>query len=104
MRTITHLPAYTVAILALALIPAAGMPQGSASEQDLRNEWVKIQTSGEREARRTWWQDVNAEHLITFIEAGADVSIADTRDRGSSLWLILLHPVRPRSQVASLAW
>lgn len=98
MKTIICLQPHLVAILALVLLPATGMSQELAPEEELRREWLEIQANSDREARETWWQVVGPEQMTAFIEAGAQISVADNRG-----WTPLHSAARYNSDPAVLS-
>ena len=40
----------------LLLLPVPAMSQASMSEEDLRQEWLEVQQSKDRHAKKCWWR------------------------------------------------
>lgn len=66
-------------VLATALISTGGMSQETAQADDLRQEWIVVQAESDRQKRKAFWQDLDPDRLSAYIEAGAEVTIADKR-------------------------
>lgn len=74
-RTVSSL---TAQLLLLALTTVA-TGQVAVDNQDLLIEWRRVQVEWKREDQGEWWQRLDAGRLDAFIDAGADVNLADRR-------------------------
>ncbi len=64
---------YVAALLMMAEVGVAQSPD------TLRQEWLDVQQSDDRHARRIWWQGLDAERLRKYIDAAVDVNVSNRR-------------------------
>ena len=84
-RTATRLGRYRVLtgtvllVLFTALPLTAAIAQEVSTDEELRSEWQRIQSSKERSTHRQWWADLQPDRLDAFLRAGVDVSVSNHR-------------------------
>ena len=75
MRTRAFLAAISIALL----IPATAITEKRSSDENLRQEWLEIQSNRNQQIKKDWWQHLEAEALGDYLAAGADINATDRR-------------------------
>lgn len=70
---------FELALTALLIFPSWAISQDQVPDSDIQMEWHDVQTKADRAERRDWWRRLDTDRLSTYIDAGADVNVADRR-------------------------
>lgn len=73
MKTITQL------LVALAFLPAVVLSQDQVTDENSQGEWLEIQLHASQQEKREWWRHLDLEQLNAYLQAGAEVNVADKR-------------------------
>ena len=63
----------------LAVLLFGAVPAGAETIAPLP-KWEKIQLEADKDERKAWWQSLDAQDLRIFLDAGADVNLANHRN------------------------